>query len=87
MAGLAMGHVPPILHLCSLGLLLVTLPNQWRLGCKGTLVPQPRSPGLAVGADWQHSTTGRLGQRATGRRCHHPYPSLYLGHLPTGLNG
>lgn len=86
-AGLAMGHSPLILHLCSLGLLLVTLPNKWGLGCKGALVQQPGSPGLArtsraARMDWQPSTTGRLGQRAIGHRSHHPYPSLSFGHLP-----
>lgn len=47
MAGLMMGHPPPTLQLCSLGLLLVTLPNKWGLGCKGAVVQQSVSPGLA----------------------------------------
>lgn len=72
------GYPCPVLQLCSLRLLLVTLPDKQGLGCKGTLAAQPVSPGLpgtsrATKMDTQPSTMGRLGQRATGHRSHlHP---------------
>lgn len=87
MSGLVMGHPPPILHLCFLGLFLIALPNKWGLGCN--------SPGLL---DWQEfqglfGWTGSLqpwadlgeGPQDTGLTT--PVHPCSWGTFPTNPNG